>query len=81
MIKLVRCTVCTWRGTRADAEAAPPPRRSDIPPPLEAIQRAYTEANEVAAGLGARRLPQCPSCGHNLTPVLQYRRRSSIHPT
>jgi hypothetical protein len=73
--KLVRCTVCTWRGLADDARIARPVERpSDIPPAMLEHQEVYEEIR------AAHGLPRCPSCGHHLTPVLKHRRKGSIHP-
>jgi hypothetical protein len=75
MSKLVRCTVCVWRGTDEDARLARPVERpSIIPRAMEEHQNAYEEVRQ------AHSLPGCPSCGHHLTPVVKHHRRGSIHP-
>ena len=42
MDKSIRCTICTWRGTIAEASAVRV-QAAPLPPQLEEIQRAYEE--------------------------------------
>jgi hypothetical protein len=77
MEKVVRCTVCVWRGSWADAQFAPRVSRSDIPPALESVQAAYDELHAAAAAVGQPPPPPCPMCGHH-TKVVP--RRPSIRP-
>ena len=79
MDKLVRCTVCTWRGTFADAQMAPRVPRSDIPPPMLDHQESYEVAHQAQALTGAPKPPPCPSCGHHITGI-HKRRTGSMHP-
>jgi hypothetical protein len=78
MDKSIRCTICTWRGTIAEASAVrvqPAP----LPPQLEEIQRAYEEkqAEEEALG-GHHRLPACPQCGHHTIAVKMHRSHAAV---
>jgi hypothetical protein len=68
MDKSLRCTVCTWRGTWAEAAAhrvAP----AALPPALEGIQQAYEEKQHATEQLGGHRPPTCPQCGHHTVMV------------
>jgi hypothetical protein len=79
MKKLVRCTVCTWRGSLAEARLAPRVPRSDLPPPMLDHQESYHVAQLARVTPGDEPPPPCPSCGHHLTGV-HKRRPGSIHP-
>lgn len=79
MKKLVRCTVCTWRGTLADAALAPRVPRSDLPPPMLDYQESFDAALDAKTPTGEPKPPPCPSCGHHLTAT-HKRRTGSIHP-
>jgi hypothetical protein len=73
MDKTIRCTVCTWRGPWSDAASVSPPRPSQIPQPLEQIQAAIEEKNQIARALGSSHAPPpCPVCGHHTTPVKMH---------
>jgi hypothetical protein len=68
MEKALRCTVCTWRGTWAEASAMrvqPVP----LPPQLEELQQGYEEKQAEEEALGGHRIPTCPQCGHHTLPV------------
>ncbi len=69
MDKTIRCTVCTWRGSWTDAASMPPPRPSQIPPPMEEIQHAMEEKAREAAAFGTPSPPPCPVCGHHTVVV------------
>lgn len=70
MDKTIRCTVCTWRGPWSDATSVAPPRPSQIPGPLEAIQSAIEEKQQIARQLGSTHPPPpCPVCGHHTAVV------------
>lgn len=79
MKKLVRCTVCTWRGSISDAALAPRVPRSDIPPPMLDYQAQCDAALFDKTPSGEPKPPPCPSCGHHLAPA-HKRRPSSLHP-
>ncbi|MDB4936278.1 MAG: hypothetical protein JWP87_3250 [Labilithrix sp.] len=79
MDKLVRCTVCTWRGTFAEAMSAPRVPRSDLPPPMLDHQDTLEVAQEAVTLTGAPKPPPCPSCGHHIANA-HKRRPSSLHP-
>jgi hypothetical protein len=79
MDKLVRCTVCTWRGTFMDAQLAPRVPRSDLPPPMLEHQEVYEAAHVEKTLAGAPKPPPCPSCGHHITSI-HKRRPGSLHP-
>jgi hypothetical protein len=72
MDKTIRCSVCTWRGSWTDAASMPPPRPSQIPGPLEAIQNAMEEKAREAASYGVPQPPPCPLCGHHTTVVKMH---------
>jgi hypothetical protein len=74
---MVRCTVCFWRGTLAEARSAPRVRQSDIPPAEEAIQGMYEVQRHMASLLGHPTPPPCPACGHHTVSV----ERRSLHPS
>ena len=76
MDRMVRCTVCYWRGTLAGALAAPRTRPSDLPPAEAAIQNMYEELQQVARQLGHPEQPTCPVCGHHTVAV----ERRSLRP-
>jgi hypothetical protein len=68
MEKALRCTVCTWRGTWAEASSMrvqPVP----LPPQLEEIQQGYEERQAEEAALGGHHNPACPQCGHHTLGV------------
>jgi hypothetical protein len=72
MEKSFRCTICTWRGTRAEAAAARV-QPVALPPQLEEIQAVYEEKAREEEHLGAERNPTCPLCGHHTLPVKLHR--------
>jgi hypothetical protein len=78
MDKSIRCTVCTWRGTIAEASAVrvqPTP----LPPQLEEIQRAYEEKQLEEEALGGHHhLPACPQCGHHVVVVKLHRSSAAV---
>jgi len=77
MDKTIRCSVCTWRGPWSDAASVAPPRPSQIPGPLEVIQQAMEEKQQIARALGDTHAPPpCPVCGHHTVVV----HRKSIKP-
>jgi hypothetical protein len=77
MEKALRCTVCTWRGTWAEASATrvqPVP----LPPQLEEIQRGYEEKQAEEEQLGGHRPPLCPQCGHHVLAVKLHRGHAAV---
>jgi hypothetical protein len=72
MEKSLRCTVCTWRGSWAEAAAARV-QPSSLDPALEEIQRQYEEKQAEEEKLSGHRVPHCPSCGHHLLPTKLHR--------
>jgi hypothetical protein len=77
MDKMLRCTVCTWRGTWAEAQAMrvqPVP----LPPQFEEIQLAYEEKQIEEEQLGGHHPPLCPQCGHHLLPVKLHRAHAAL---
>jgi len=68
MDKTLRCTICTWRGTVAEA-AAVRVQAAPLPPALEELQRAYAEKAAEEEALGGHRLPNCPVCGNHTLHV------------
>jgi hypothetical protein len=77
MEKALRCTVCTWRGTWAEASAVrvqPVP----LPPQLEEIQQAYEQKQADDEQLGGHRPPACPVCGHHLLPTHLHRGHAAV---
>ena len=78
MEKTIRCTVCTWRGPWSDAASMPPPRPSQIPQSMEAVQAQIAEKQAVAAQLGAPAPPPCPVCGHLTTVVKLHSTRPAM---
>src|SRR4029077_7016226 len=78
MERTIRCTVCTWRGTSADAERAPRVRPSQIPQAMEVLQGAYADVGTGRALFGGIADPPCPLCGHHTTKA---HRRVSSRPT
>jgi len=76
MDKMLRCTVCTWRGTWSEAastRAQPQP----LAPQLEELQRAYEEKQTEEEHLGGQRPPACPVCGHHLVAVKLHRNHAA----
>jgi len=78
MEKNLRCTVCPWRGSWDEAEAAPRVTPSQIPPPMMDIQEAYEEKQLSAESVGGLHEPPCPSCGHHTVVV---RRPPTLRPS
>jgi hypothetical protein len=76
MDRMVRCTVCYWRGTLGGAVGAPRVRESDVPPAEAAIQSSYEELRQIARQLGHPARPSCPVCGHHTVAV----ERRSLRP-
>jgi hypothetical protein len=72
MEKMLRCTVCTWRGSWAEA-AAVRVQPAQLAPQLEEIQAAYEEKQVEEAHLGSERPPACPQCGHHTLAVKLHR--------
>jgi hypothetical protein len=77
MEKALRCTVCTWRGTWAEA-AATRVQPVPLPPQLEEIQLGYEEKQAEEEQLGGHRSPLCPQCGHHLLPVKLHRGHAAV---
>ena len=77
MDKSIRCTVCTWRGTWAEASSVRV-QAEPLPPQLEEIQRAYEEKQAEEEQLGGHRLPNCPQCGHHTVTVKLHRSHAAI---
>jgi len=77
MEKSFRCTVCTWRGTRAEA-AAVRVQPAELPPQLQEIQDAYEAKVVEDEHLGAERTPTCPQCGHHTLPVKLHRHHAAL---
>jgi hypothetical protein len=69
MDRIIRCTVCCWRGTLGGALAAPRVRPSEVSPAEAVIQRAYEEQRLLTRQLGLPTLPLCPACGHHMVAV------------
>jgi hypothetical protein len=72
MEKALRCTICTWRGTFAEA-AAVRVQPVALPPQLEEVQQGYEAKQAEEEQLGGHRLPACPQCGHHTVPVKLHR--------
>jgi hypothetical protein len=72
MEKSLRCTVCTWRGSWAEA-AAVRVQPAPLEQGLEEIQHAYEEKQAEEEQLGGHRRPTCPMCGHHTVPVKLHR--------
>jgi hypothetical protein len=68
MEKSLRCTICTWRGSWAEA-AAVRVQPSPLPPGLEEVQHAYEEKQLEEEQLAGHRPPYCPVCGHHTLPT------------
>jgi hypothetical protein len=77
MDKSLRCTVCTWRGTWAEA-AAVRVQPIALPPALDEIQRGYEEKQAEEEHLGGHRPPPCPQCGHHSVPVKLARHHAAV---
>jgi hypothetical protein len=77
MDKTIRCTVCTWRGTMAEA-AAVRVQPAPLPPALEEIQRAIAEKQAEEEHIGGHRPPNCPVCGNCTLPVKLHRHHAAV---
>jgi hypothetical protein len=77
MDKTIRCTVCTWRGTVAEA-AAVRVQAAPLPPALEELQHAYAEKQAEDEQLGGHRLPHCPVCGNHTLSVKMHRSHAAV---
>jgi hypothetical protein len=77
MEKALRCTVCTWRGTEAEASAVRV-QPVALPPQLEEIQRVYEEKNLEEEQLGGHGTPACPVCGHHTLHVKLHRGHAAV---
>jgi len=78
MDKTIRCTVCTWRGTVAEA-AAVRVQPAPLPPALEELQHAYAEKQAEEEQLsGHHRLPNCPQCGHHTLAAKMHRSHAAV---
>jgi hypothetical protein len=77
MDKTLRCTVCTWRGTWAEA-ASTRVQPAQLPPSLDEIQRAYEEKQMMEEQLGGHRPPMCPVCGNHTVPVKLKRHEAAM---
>ncbi len=76
MERSFRCTICTWRGTRAEA-AAVRVQPAPLPPQLEEIQARYEEKAAEEEHLGVERNPSCPQCGHHTLPIKLHRHHAA----
>ncbi len=72
MEKALRCTVCTWRGTVAEASATRV-QPVELPAPLMEVQRGYEEKQTEEEQLSGHRNPACPQCGHHTVGVKLHR--------
>jgi hypothetical protein len=72
MEKSLRCTVCTWRGSWAEA-AAVRVQPQPLEPSAEQIQQMYEEKQAEEERLGGHKVPHCPNCGHHTLPVKLHR--------
>jgi hypothetical protein len=77
MDKAIRCTVCTWRGTVAEA-AAVRVQAAPLPPALEELQHAYAEKQAEEAQLGGHHLPNCPQCGNHTLASKLHRSHAAV---
>jgi hypothetical protein len=77
MDKMIRCTLCTWRGTTAEA-AAVRVQPAPLPPALEEIQRIYAEKQAEEAQLGGHQFPRCPVCGNHTVAVKLHRSHAAM---
>ena len=78
MDKTVRCTICAWRGTPAEA-ALTRVQPAELPPALEDLQRVYDEKELEAEQLsGEPRPPRCPQCGHHVIHVKMHRSSAAV---
>jgi hypothetical protein len=64
--KHLRCSVCLWRGTWAEAEDAPKIQPKELEPHEKAIQEAYEEKELHLVKVGQPHTPPCPECGHHV---------------
>ena len=67
----MRCTICLWRGSWADAEDAPKVKPKNLEPHEQALQDAYEEKERDAALVGQPHAPSCPECGNHLLLVIK----------
>jgi hypothetical protein len=77
MDKMIRCSLCTWRGTTAEA-ASVRVQPAPLPPALEEVQRVYGEKQAEEAALGGHQLPRCPVCGNHTLVVKLHRSHAAI---
>jgi hypothetical protein len=77
MDKMIRCTVCPWRGTVAEA-AAVRVQAAPLPPPIEEIQHAIGEKQAEEEQLGGHRFPNCPVCGNHTLAVKLHRHHAAV---
>jgi hypothetical protein len=75
MEKSLRCTVCTWRGSWAEAAGARvQPKPLDAA--LEEIQRMYEEKQAEEEKLTGHPVPKCPVCGHHTLATKLHRSKA-----
>jgi hypothetical protein len=72
MEKSLRCTVCTWRGSWAEAAAVRVQPRALDESAMQ-LQAMYEEKQAEEERLGGHRVPTCPACGHHTLPVKLHR--------
>ena len=77
MEKMLRCTVCTWRGGWAEASAVRV-QPAALPPGLDEVQRAYEEKQMEEEQLTGHRPPACPQCGNHTVPVKLHRHHAAV---
>jgi hypothetical protein len=76
MDRMVRCTVCVWRGTEIGALQAPRVTPSNITAAEQAIQDIYEQELRLRRAMGHPTHPPCPACGHHTVAV----ERRSVRP-
>jgi hypothetical protein len=78
MDKIVRCTLCPWRGTVAEA-AATRVQAAELPAALADLQRIYEEKQIEEEQLGGHgRLPHCPVCGNHTVHAKLHRSAAAV---
>ncbi len=78
MDKILRCTVCAWRGTVSEANMNRV-QPAELPPQLAEVQQAYEEKQATDEQLsGEPRPPRCPACGHHTLPSKLHRSAAAM---
>jgi hypothetical protein len=78
MDNIVRCTICSWRGTVSEANMNRV-QAAELPPALAEIQQAYEDKQVEEEQLsGEPRPPRCPACGHHTVGAKLHRSSAAM---